>query len=122
MSFHRAAPLHRHLLLTADWPTKSITLVVPFVAGGTTDIVARTIGQKLSESLKQPVIIDNRGGAGATLGATIASKAPADGYTLFLATIAHSIAPGLYKGARLRLPARLRSGGARGLHAQRAVR
>jgi tripartite-type tricarboxylate transporter receptor subunit TctC len=77
----------------ADWPTKPITLVVPFVAGGTTDIVARTIGQKLSESLKQPVIVDNRGG----VGATIASKAPADGYTLFLATIAHSIAPGLYK-------------------------
>ena len=83
--------------LAADWPTKPITLVVPFVAGGTTDIVARTIGQKLSESLKQPVIIDNRGGAGGTVGATIASKAPADGYTLFLATIAHSIAPGLYK-------------------------
>ncbi|MCR6475432.1 tripartite tricarboxylate transporter substrate binding protein [Variovorax sp. ZS18.2.2] len=81
----------------ADWPTKPITLVVPFVAGGTTDIVARTVGQKLSESLKQPVIIDNRGGAGGTVGATIAAKAPADGYTLFLATIAHSIAPGLYK-------------------------
>ena len=81
----------------ADWPTKPITLVVPFVAGGTTDIVARTVGQKLSEALKQPVIIDNRGGAGGTVGATIASKAPADGYTLFLATIAHSIAPGLYK-------------------------
>jgi tripartite-type tricarboxylate transporter receptor subunit TctC len=70
---------------------------VPFVAGGTTDIVARTVGQKLSESLKQPVIIDNRGGAGGTVGATIASKAPADGYTLFMATIAHSIAPGLYR-------------------------
>ena len=81
----------------ADWPTKPITLIVPFVAGGTTDIVARTVGQKLSESLGQPVIIDNRGGAGGTVGAAIASKAPADGYTLFLATIAHSIAPGLYK-------------------------
>jgi len=83
--------------LAADWPSKPITLVVPFVAGGTTDIVARTVGQKLSESLKQPVIVDNRGGAGGTVGATLAAKAPADGYTLFLATIAHSIAPGLYK-------------------------
>jgi tripartite-type tricarboxylate transporter receptor subunit TctC len=81
----------------ADWPSKPITLVVPFVAGGTTDIVARTVGQKLSESLKQPVIVDNRGGAGGTVGATLAAKAPADGYTLFLATIAHAIAPGLYK-------------------------
>ncbi|MGJ7611218.1 MULTISPECIES: tripartite tricarboxylate transporter substrate binding protein [unclassified Variovorax] len=81
----------------AAWPTKPITLIVPFVAGGTTDIVARTVGQKLSESLKQPVIIDNRGGAGGTVGAGIAAKAPADGHTLFLATIAHAIAPGLYK-------------------------
>jgi tripartite-type tricarboxylate transporter receptor subunit TctC len=81
----------------ADWPTKPITLVVPFVAGGTTDIVARTVGQKLSEALKQPVIIDNRAGAGGTVGAAIVAKAPADGYTLFLATIAHSIAPGIYK-------------------------
>ncbi|WP_208512837.1 tripartite tricarboxylate transporter substrate binding protein [Variovorax paradoxus] len=84
-------------VLAADWPSKPITLVVPFVAGGTTDIVARTVGQKLSESLKQPVIVDNRGGAGGTVGATLAAKAPADGYTLFLATIAHAIAPGLYK-------------------------
>ncbi|MDB5730369.1 MAG: hypothetical protein JWQ03_264 [Variovorax sp.] len=80
-----------------EWPGKPITIIVPFVAGGTTDIVARAVGQKLSESLKQPVIIDNRGGAGGTVGAAIAAKAPADGYTLFMATIAHAIAPGVYK-------------------------
>ncbi|HEY0202352.1 MAG TPA: tripartite tricarboxylate transporter substrate binding protein [Burkholderiaceae bacterium] len=81
----------------ADWPTKPVTLIVPFVAGGTTDILARIVGQKLSDALHQPVIIDNRGGAGGTLGAAIAARAPADGYTFFLATVAHTMAPGLYK-------------------------
>ena len=81
----------------AEWPSKPITLIVPFVPGGTTDIIARAVGQRLSVALKQPVVIDNRGGAGGTLGASVASKAPADGDTLFMATIAHSIAPGIYK-------------------------
>ncbi|TAM52991.1 MAG: tripartite tricarboxylate transporter substrate binding protein [Burkholderiaceae bacterium] len=81
----------------ADWPAKPITIIVPFVAGGTTDIVSRIVGKKLSESLHQPVIIDNRGGAGGTVGAAIAARAPADGNTFFMATIAHTIAPALYK-------------------------
>ena len=81
----------------ADWPNKPVTLIVPFVAGGTTDIIGREVAQKLSDSLKQPVIVDNRGGAGGTLGASIAAKAAPDGNTLFLATIAHAIAPGIYK-------------------------
>jgi tripartite-type tricarboxylate transporter receptor subunit TctC len=79
------------------WPARPITIIVPFVPGGTTDIVAREIGQKLSESLGKQVIIDNRGGGGGTLGAAIAAKAAPDGYTLFMSTIAHTIAPSLYK-------------------------
>ena len=79
------------------WPNKPITLIVPFAPGGTTDILGRIVGQKLSEALHQPVVIDNKAGAGGTLGAGIAARAPADGNTFFLATIAHAIAPGLYK-------------------------
>jgi tripartite-type tricarboxylate transporter receptor subunit TctC len=80
----------------ADWPNKPITLVVPFAPGGTTDIVARAVGQKLGDALGQPVIVDNRAGAGGTLAAGLVARAPADGYTFLLATIAHAIAPSIY--------------------------
>ena len=79
------------------WPAKPVTLIVPFAPGGTTDILARIIGQKLSASLHQSVIIENKAGAGGTLGANVAAHSPADGSTFFLATIAHAIAPSLYK-------------------------
>ncbi len=80
-----------------EWPTRPVTLVVPFAAGGTTDLVGRPLAQSLTERLGQTVVVDNRAGAGGTLGAAAAAKSPADGYTLFLATIAHTIAPGLYR-------------------------
>jgi tripartite-type tricarboxylate transporter receptor subunit TctC len=80
-----------------DWPTRPVTLIVPFAPGGTTDIVARIVGQALSMRLGQSVVIENLGGAGGTLGANQAAKAAADGYTIFMATIAHTMAPGIYK-------------------------
>jgi tripartite-type tricarboxylate transporter receptor subunit TctC len=80
-----------------EWPTKPMTLVVPFAAGGTTDLVGRPLAQALGERLGQSVIVDNRAGAGGTIGAGVVAKAAPDGHTMFLATIAHTIAPGIYK-------------------------
>jgi tripartite-type tricarboxylate transporter receptor subunit TctC len=80
-----------------EWPTRPVTMIVPFAAGGTTDIIARIVAQALTERLGQTFIIENIGGAGGTLGAATAAKASPDGYTLFVSTIAHTIAPGIYK-------------------------
>ena len=68
------------------WPARPITLVVPFAAGGGTDSIARDIAKNMSDRLGQPVIIDNRGGAGGAIGANAVAKASADGYTLLFAT------------------------------------
>lgn len=83
----------------ADWPAaKPITYVVPFTAGGSTDIVGRTLAQKMSENLKQSVVIDNRPGQAGGIGAAYVAKAAPDGYTLFGGTIStHAINPSLYK-------------------------
>jgi tripartite-type tricarboxylate transporter receptor subunit TctC len=78
------------------FPTRPIRLIVPYPAGGGTDIVARVLGQKLHESLGQPVLIDNRGGAGGTIGTAAAAKAPPDGYTLVLVPTSHVINPSIY--------------------------
>ena len=74
------------------WPTKSVSLVVPFPAGGTTDVLARALGQELAKSLGQPVIVENKPGAGATLGADFVAKAKHDGYTLLMGAVHHTIA------------------------------
>lgn len=84
-------------LAQAPYPAQPVTLVVPFAAGSGTDAIARTVGQKLSERLKQPVIIDNKPGASAQLGAQFVAKAKPDGYTLFMTTnTSHSANPSLF--------------------------
>ena len=79
-----------------SFPTRPIRLIVPYPAGGGTDIVGRVLGQKLHESLGQPVVIDNRGGAGGTLGTAAAAKSAPDGYTLLLVPTSHVINPSIY--------------------------
>jgi tripartite-type tricarboxylate transporter receptor subunit TctC len=79
------------------YPTKLIRMIVPFPAGGTTDILARSVGQKLSEALGQQVIIDNRPGAGGNIGSDMVAKAAPDGYTLLMGTVGtHAINSSLY--------------------------
>jgi tripartite-type tricarboxylate transporter receptor subunit TctC len=80
-----------------SWPSKPVTLMVPFAPGGTTDIVARPFAQALSVEFGQPFVVENRAGAGGTLAANLAAHAPADGYTLLVATVAHTMATSLYK-------------------------
>ena len=81
-----------------DYPNKTVRLIIPWAAGGSTDSIGRILGQKLSEYTAQQWIIDNRGGATGTIGHALASKAPADGYTLLLGTNStFAIAPHLYK-------------------------
>ncbi len=82
------------------WPTKTVTIVVPFPAGGTTDVLARAISNKLSTAIGQPVIVDNKPGAGATLGADQVSKAAADGHTLLMGAVHHTVATNYYKNLR----------------------
>ena len=83
--------------LAQAWPAKAITLVVPFPPGGTTDVLARALGERLTLGLGQPVIVENKPGAGATLGAEYVAKARADGHTLLMGAVHHTIAPAVYK-------------------------
>jgi tripartite-type tricarboxylate transporter receptor subunit TctC len=81
----------------AAYPAKTITMIVPFAAGGPTDTVARLIAQSMTKTLKQTVVVENVGGAGGTIGAGRVAKADPDGYTLFLHHIGQATAPSLYR-------------------------
>jgi len=93
-----AASLHAPAAMAADpWPSKPVTVIVPFPAGGGTDAFARPLTAQLSKQLGKQFVIDNRGGAGGTVGASLAAKAAPDGYTIFIGGAHHAIAPSFYK-------------------------
>jgi tripartite-type tricarboxylate transporter receptor subunit TctC len=82
--------------LAADYPTRPITLIVPYPAGGGNDVIARLVAAKMSASLGQPIVIENRGGAGSTIGTRDVARSAPDGYTLLIATSSLAINPALY--------------------------
>ncbi|HEX3141466.1 MAG TPA: tripartite tricarboxylate transporter substrate binding protein [Rhizobacter sp.] len=84
-------------VMAQAWPSKPISLIVPFPAGGTTDVLARALAEKLTLSLGQTVIVESKPGAGATLGADYVAKAKPDGYTLLVGAVHHTIASSVYK-------------------------
>src|SRR5580704_13935061 len=98
-----AALLAAALVLTSShvraqtYPARQITLIVPFAVGGSNDIIARALGKKLSESWRQPVVIDNRGGAGGVIGSAAVATAVPDGYTLLLVSSTFTINPAIKK-------------------------
>ena len=107
MPLHRRAVLGALPLLAAPavlgaqpaWPSQPVRLIVPFLAGGATDVTARVLAERLGQALGQPFIVDNRGGAGGNIGADQVAKADPDGHTLLMATIGTaSINQFLYSG------------------------
>jgi tripartite-type tricarboxylate transporter receptor subunit TctC len=93
-----AAPLLPAAAVAQGYPSKAITFVVPYPPGGASDVIARLIGQKLSESMRQPVVIENRAGANGIIALSAVAKAPADGYTILMTNIGPSaINPSIYK-------------------------
>jgi len=83
-----------------SYPDRPVTMIVPYAAGGSSDVLARLIGERLSPALGQPIVIDNRAGAGSRVGIELAARAPADGHTLLLADMPHTIIPAIQKGVR----------------------
>ena len=86
------------LATAQSWPARPVRIVVPFAAGGTTDVVARIVGQKLGELWNQSVVIENRGGAGGNIGADAVAKSNPDGYTILMTSGSiFTVNPSLYK-------------------------
>src|ERR1700716_156504 len=81
---------------SAQWPAKPITFLVPYPPGGGTDVIARILQDPLSKQLGEPIIVDNRGGAGGSIGTNIAARAAPDGYTFLFTLSSHSINPVIY--------------------------
>jgi tripartite-type tricarboxylate transporter receptor subunit TctC len=82
------------------YPDRPVTLIVPYAAGGSSDVLARLLNEPLSKSLGQPIVIDNRAGAGSRIGTEFAAKSAPDGYTLLLADMPHTIVPAIQKGVQ----------------------
>jgi tripartite-type tricarboxylate transporter receptor subunit TctC len=95
-----AVALALPLAATAQYPNKPIKLIVPLAAAGTGDTLARTVGEEMGKILGQPVVIDNRPGAGGLVGTELVAAAPADGYTLLAVSPSHVINPALYSGKK----------------------
>src|SRR4051794_32151969 len=79
------------------WPAHPVKMIIPFPPGGSNDIVGRMVAAQLGEQLGQQIVVDNRGGAGGTIGTGIAAKSPPDGYTILLVSVAYAFNPALYK-------------------------
>jgi len=94
-----AAPLLSRLALAQQWPTKTIRAVVPFGAGSTIDVIGRIVLEPLAAALGQPIVVENRGGAGGSIGSAFVARAEPDGYTLLIHASAHSAAPAAYPNA-----------------------
>ena len=94
-----AAPALPQLASAQQWPTRPIRAIVPFTAGSTIDIIGRIVLEPLSAALGQPIVVENRGGAGGTIGTALVAKAEPDGHTLLIHASAHSAAPAAYPNA-----------------------
>ena len=105
-----ALPAVSGIARAKTYPTRPVRLVVPYAAGGPSDIAARLIGQSLAERLGQQIIIENRPGAGSNIGSEVVARAPADGYTLLMASISSAVNATLYEKLKLQFHSRRYAG------------